>query len=673
MITVELYDRAKNRIPETLQMEVMQYDSDAIGGPISGAFTVAGDGLDRVRAWLGYYVIFRNGDGTPVWWGKIKALSVDIGGILVNLSLDDIYNRVQVLYTLIDGDGYAIGAQTEWVQDTRSILTYGRHELRHAIGEASPQRATKSAERLLSKLKLPNQQIGLGSAAGATVRCEGLWLSLSQTYLSRTAGREVFADVDNAEQIIGWGVVSTVTGFTSGFYQGATVEEFDSARRAIQRVAGGLDIFNVGDRITVSGSAHNNNIWTVADEVTGKANTYLANTISFDPGDDINDSAGGLKFIQDGSFIRVTGSAANSRFHLIDEAGSNHVATRAELTGAIALEAAGPAITIEHGHMLPVAEEVTTEVPGATITLTGYTALAYSFSLSADNGVWPASEIWVRLRKIGAPTDTVKLSLYTNQAGKPGTLLDSATRAPMVGNAMNWVQFSMPGDVSLSYGATYWIVVERTGNNNVANYYSVGLIEVGTGEAAPHNGQTLVRTGNLWIARPKAAFMPFQIWGHTETTTQIQSILSTESQYTSGISVRAQSGLDERTFRDGATDALSELGDLLEGGTLTDEILLATVTPDWRVIVDVAPDTDPVYILRKGPRLDMAQGGPIAEGLLPVGEWVAVDGVGDVDALAPLSPFLLGYAEYNVRRGGITTMRAYGANSMFDFAKIAQG
>ena len=129
-----------------------------------------------------------------------------------------------------------------------------------------------------------------------------------------------------------------------------------------------------------------------------------------------------------------------------------------------------------------------------------------------------------------------------------------------------------------------------------------------------------------------------------------------------------------RHYRSGNQTALTELETLLDSGTNTGATLLATVTPDWRVIVDAAPDsTLPPFLLRSDGRVATAQGGIVEEGLLPVGQWCAVDVQSAAGALAPLSPFLVGYAEYNVRQGQISDLKRYGEDSVWDIPTLLQG
>ncbi len=654
---VDLYDRHKARVQTMLTLYPLRYSANAIGGPESAMLAVQGQGVDTVRQWLGYYVIIRNRNQTPVWWGRVEDATSSAQGLDIGVSLREVRNRIAVLHTYLDGDGFPVSAITEWADHARSIETYGRFEERHTLGEASAGQALAVRDRALAAFGLPKQSLGLNrqESRGATLRCVGLWQTLRQTYYTNPVGREAFLGPDNAEQVLGWGVTATDIGFVD---------------KSIQRLAGGLEALTEGSKITITGSASNDGTRTIFNPATGKPQTYTANTIGFEAGDDINDSADGLGFVRLGNFIQITGSAANSRYHLVDETGRGHVATDASVTGVIATETAGPTITIRQGQMLEVEGDVTTEIPGNAVTLHAHgSRIAYAFILSGDTA-WDAHEVWVKLRRNGAPADLVKIELCANSGGQPGAIFASATLGGAnILQRMAWVQFMLNTAVPLTAGSTYWLVISRTGANSATDYYAVGL-----DEEMGHTGTLRLWTGSTWVARPTAATMPFQLWGHTATTTQIRTILATEGQYFSGVDVRANATIDRRQYREGNLSALDEISDLLEAGANEGDRLLPTVTPQWRVIVDAVPASNARYILRQNRTLAYVSGAPVEAGVLPVGHWCAVDGVpSHLDALAPLSPFVIGFMEYNAERGELIDIRALDGTNIWAIGEVRQG
>lgn len=663
MITVEILDRSKQRVQNSLALSftVQSYASDAIGGPTDASITVTGSeaALARLRSMLGYYVILRNSNNTPVWWGMLEEVVVSIGGISTGVSLSDMRNRVKINYTIRDGDGYAVSVTTDWVQHDRSVAIYGAREMIYTAGEMSPAGAAALAARELDKLGLPKQAVGVSSGNTATIQCVGIWSTLAWTYYANAAGREVYDVLANSEQVIGWGFTASDVGF---------------ADRAIHKLSGGLRGAVVDDAIRVTGSASNDGTFSVADNATGESTSYSSSGIVFDITDDIlDDTNKGLGFVREGTFIYVTGSALNSGYHLVDGRGRNHITTDTDITPAIVAEAAGPTILIEQGETLPLDYDVATEIPGASITVTGYTKIAYSFTPTENLPAWKAAEVWVRARKVGSPSDSMRVDLCSDSSGSPGSVLDyqTITASAMLQNA-NWIQLSLASTADITYGTTYWIVVYRTGANSGTDYYSVGVDE----DIQRSGGSLKIYNGSSWGSRPTDAAMPFQIWGATDTTTQMADILGAEGQFIEGNSIRDDSAIAKRQYRDGSTDALYELEKLLAEGTSGGDSLLVRMTPEFYAIIEAQPtnwDYAPV-ILRQGPELVTPGGRRVEEGVLPVGQWCIVDGVtDDVAGLAPMSPFLIGYLNYNAVRGEISSIRAVGANSIFNFARIAQG
>tara|TARA_Y100000310_G_scaffold342169_1_gene444090 strand:+ start:6241 stop:8133 length:1893 start_codon:yes stop_codon:yes gene_type:complete len=79
----------------------------------------------------------------------------------------------------------------------------------------------------------------------------------------------------------------------------------------------------------------------------------------------------------------------------------------------------------------------------------------------------------IRIRKIGAPTDNVKVSLQADSSGDPsGTALqtvnlDGSTLTTSYQNK----EFTFPATQALDASTTYWLVVERSGAADASNYY----------------------------------------------------------------------------------------------------------------------------------------------------------------------------------------------------------
>lgn len=648
---VKILNRAKLPIITSIDLSVVNYDAYARYGPHTATIEATGtqEALEALRNWIGFYAIVYNDNGRPVWWGKITSIDAPHGVNTVDVSLADMYNRVQVLYTYRAGDALAVTGVTEWAEHAKSIDTFGRKELRHSLGEASAAQANAAALTILSKAALAPVGLSLSRTEAAVLRCEGLGKLLDWTYYADPVGYVAYDGLDTAEQPIGWGTTSNQIGF---------------ADRALHKTSGDLGELPEGETIKISGSVSNNGTRTAAGS-NGKSEDYTASTISFSPGDDIFDTAKGLGFVRMGSFITVSGSAANNGSHLVDGTARDHITTDTAVGGTIDLEAAGAAVTIHQSASLDLNEDVIAEAPGAFVTLAGTARLAYSFTPTGVTS-WPVHELWIKARAVGTPGDALRVSLYSNNAGVPGVQLDTGTISGL-GKSSNWIGVNLTGAATIIPGVTYWIVVERTGANSSENYYMIGVDgeDLGIGSYALWDGAA-------WSARNVS--LPFQAWGHTATTAQINEILATEGQFLAGVDIRVNSGVMRRRFRAGDRDTLAEIDDLLDAGTADGSILLARITEDWRCIVEQAPDAAAKYRLMRSGEVATLNGAPVEQGFLPVGEYITIDGMsGEDDGTIASALFLVGYMEYNVRQGRINDLRPYGSKSIWDLDSILQG
>ena len=650
---VELYDRAKERVAVP-PLRAQRYTVSALGGPKS-AMLATDDSTVELLHYIGYYVIIKNDFGTPVWWGKVEEVLLNTGKLQIGVSQREIRNRISVLHNYIDGDGGSIPVETTFGENARSIEAYGKFEERQSLGEASIAQAIAVRDQALLDLALPKlfTRIARSGNEGATLRCIGLWDTLRQVYYQNLTGLEAFTASHTTEQILGWAITSNQIGF---------------ADKSFQVLGSGLDALNENDRVNISGSFSNDGTKTVFG-VGEKSRTYTANTIGFNSSDDITDSANGLGFIKSGNYFKVTGSPLHSRWHLADEVGRGSIATDELVTGTIGTEAAGPSIIIQQGQRVDLVEDVVIERPVQTITITAHgTKVAYSVPYFVTPGAVPyqLGEVWVKMRREGITADNVKCDFCADSGGAPGTVLDSVT---VPGNSlitrMAWVKFTMANVATVTPGATYWIVISRTGANSATSYYTVGITE-----DLGHAGNLRLWTGSTWATRIVAASMPFQLWGHTPGTDQIAAILATTGQYLRGYSVRYTTAVTRRQYHSGNLSGLEELINLLNVGAR----LLPRVTPDWIMVIEQVIAQDPQYQLGRNGTLTDLTGKPIEPGVLPVGQWCRIDGIPDnFDALAPLAPFIIGEMEYDAIKNEIADITPLDADSIWDIGGAVQG
>ncbi|HNR32100.1 MAG TPA: choice-of-anchor R domain-containing protein, partial [Candidatus Hydrogenedentes bacterium] len=89
--------------------------------------------------------------------------------------------------------------------------------------------------------------------------------------------------------------------------------------------------------------------------------------------------------------------------------------------------------------------------------------VAQSFTLPVDVP-FTVAEIYVRVKRVGNPADSIKVGLRADSAGEPsGTDIETATiLGSALGETMTWVKFTMANTTALAFGTTYWLLVSKT-------------------------------------------------------------------------------------------------------------------------------------------------------------------------------------------------------------------
>lgn len=98
--------------------------------------------------------------------------------------------------------------------------------------------------------------------------------------------------------------------------------------------------------------------------------------------------------------------------------------------------------------------------------------IAQTFTPSVTS---PLYSIKFDLSKIGSPSDTVQLLIYTDGSGSPGTLLSTSTNSIsgstlLTGFNPTSCEFLFTG-LTLTANTIYWAVLNRTGSTDNTNFY----------------------------------------------------------------------------------------------------------------------------------------------------------------------------------------------------------
>lgn len=640
--TVYLDPTRVGAAPRVLRLRAKNLRSSVRGGPVVADVDAEGPAIAQgaLQNWLAQGVEIRNEYSSVVWNGLLNDVRYGADGDELGVSLDDLHNRIKVIYAYTDATGAQFYGDTDWAEDTASIAKYGIKELIYSGGQMEPAAALALRTTLLAQYAKPAKTLSLqGQYQNASLGCVGWWETLGWRIAARREGRiEWEGNGDSYIQAIGWGIVNSNQ---IGFYLSA-----------IHDIQARLGALKENDLVVVSGAgqAGNNGVRTIVQGSGEEQASYTANTIFFDPLDDIEDRIGkGLGFIRADELILVDGSQWNDDYHLVDSSGEDHVVVKASATGVIFNEAVGPMITITQGHRATTVEAVTDEKPGASVSLTLYGAILYQ-SFTPDHNM-NCAQIALKVGKEGTPVDALNVVLYTDTgSGAPATVVASTTLAgSLISENEEWKWLAVAAKPMLTAGVIYGLAVGRTGPVDPINYYKVELVRDTT-----YAGTCKAWTGSAWVGHTQLVSMPFRVWGDEDTVTQIQRLLTDYGQFFTGVDlVTATSGVRTNQYIDNDQTALEEIEKLLELGTSTGQRLLAKVTPERVVRIWAEPAAlEPLARLRADRQIAHAGGGVRPAGQLPAGEWLAVRSQAAV-ALATGAVFV-DEAEYNADDGELS-------------------
>jgi hypothetical protein len=611
-------------ISPDLRLTVRRYRSTARWGYTLAQIDVDGPehAVWSVLEMLRRPVLLVNDLGVEVWAGFVYEAEVQSGALRVGASLENMANRVSVAYTLRTPTGYERRTSAP-LDDTASQYRYGIKEALITIGEATAERAAAKAADVLASSANPPKLPSFGGASSkadgrltGTLHCVGWSNILKWRKYQRSGARVANEGQAGKTQAIGWQLTSSDVVFS--------------------RKTGLVDFFarfkhlDVGVVLAVSGSTSNNRTFTVTQTQSGERVTYTANTIFFDPSDDIYDNAQGFGFIEVWKTIRISGSAQNNGIYEVDGKQNDGYFT---VTGSsIVSEAAGPTITIEQGADLMVSPAPTYEYSASTKTVVLYGhRMAQSF-VATDT--LPMREISIMAAVIGTPSDTLRVALHANNAGQPGAQLAQSTlaAAALPNEEPAWTTFTFSPLVNLTSGTTYWIVVERTGSLSATDYYSIKTTPSASGTCLAWNG-------SAWIANPTGEFVPHIVQCVQETTAQIAAIV-TASGGLASVRIEDASGIFDSPDRDGDLSCFDEIDKLLSVGRSDGRKLQAAIDSNRNMRVYAAPvepqESDAKIYTLSGRIVTATGSQPDAEGVLPAGEWIAIERVPRHLAISPL-------------------------------------
>lgn len=646
MFTVALWNRSNEPFQpaDSLRLSPNRWSAVALGGFDTAEIEVSGPrmALRDVRRWLAYRVQIY-GIAGMVWEGFVSEVELRLGGAAMNLSMDRMYNAIKVIYSYTDADGAGATGTTAWLTDDDSITEYGRRELLHSSGGETTTAAAEALRSTLLNAHATAAQPVVSVAAmdgvdTATLHCQGRWHALDWRYYEDTTGYEAHEETGSQRVLLGWYLQAANIGFVGGGNN--RLLDFD----------GRLDGLQDGDQIRVMDSVTNDAVLVVSGKASGDTATYTATTISFDPSDDILDSANGLGFLRNNEGIRVQGSTINDGYYWIGGVtGPDRVEKDSSFGDDILSEAAGDTVTITMAQSIEVTNTLDDEEPGATVQLIVYgQKIAQRFQ--AVTAPWAVGEVAIRIGKVGSPTDDITVQICADSAAEPSTVLATGTLLNAdIPAGTGWRTVTLTTPYTLASSSTYYhVVVSRTGAPSNVNYYEVTLDDEGT---YPRGGLRMW-DGSLWQTRIDPGDMAFKLWGVVTTTQKISDIVTATMNRVLAADIVTATTVLTRRQRDGRSSAWQEIKSLLETGTSGGTRLIATVNERGTMTVDAeatASATDLAW--QDDGRLRYPDGRYVHPGVLPVGQWVQVEAFSAEDWLADWSKFYVDRAEFDARSG----------------------
>lgn len=229
------------------------YDSARISasGPV--------ESLEQLLTWPGEWIQIQNEFDSVVWAGRIHEVEVVYGGLSVTVSLDDVYNRVNVEYADQTANGGEQAATTGWRDATSSQDRYGVRELRMSLPEGANIGAEALRTRALARSAWPAPVVQTTGGSGtprATIYCKSHFYDLETRYYENADGVVEYAETGNAEQAV-W---ATLTSTSISF----------QATNKVNGPSGSFQNLVSGDPVHISGAANgaNNGTFTVSETPT---------------------------------------------------------------------------------------------------------------------------------------------------------------------------------------------------------------------------------------------------------------------------------------------------------------------------------------------------------------------------------------------------------------------
>ncbi len=153
------------------------------GAPYRATIAVVTDprAVPALSAYLGSPITISDPHGDPYWWGYLHGIHTQDGARSHRLNLDELANRVAVLY---DDPVETMPRMTPWAEDPASQALYGIRERMLVIDSTDEARALALRDAELGKQKTPQWTAGKPDTTEPAVKleCRGWYDTLGWRY-----------------------------------------------------------------------------------------------------------------------------------------------------------------------------------------------------------------------------------------------------------------------------------------------------------------------------------------------------------------------------------------------------------------------------------------------------------------------------------------------------------
>ena len=690
-------DRSGARVvpPAGLKFTPGRYSWRDIGGPLQATIDADGPESDLwgLSAWLRYGVEVWDHRSEAVWWGYVSAVRITAGALTISYSLDTMANRVRVVYQRRNADGTTERAVTADADDAFSQAYFGLvKEVAVRAGTLDAAAAAYLRDETLATLKYfaPSLEVASREAGEVSVslECSGWWQTLSWRLASVASRDEAYTEL-NQYGPYGFDVTYFPAGYTNGakgdgansLYTGVSgyTKIGQSFTLATSNARQPVKVENVQCMLwrndtLVTGTV----ICKIYADLPGNPTTPLLGTFTAITASTLPTTAEWITFTPDPTASDIW-LMPGARYWVelsrsVSVADPDYVAWLglivtygAETTKVYDGSWSTPPTIIGMNLRVSVSHGESTLTAGAT---SDKQKIGQSFQIAGSASLEVGS-IRLRTFRMGTVGHTIYVGVYTDSAGDPGTLIERVSVDPdtAIGAELDWLTVTFTNAATLAPGTSYWIVIDPNGATN-ANAWVGFAASLAKGYVS---GSTKVYNGSAWATPSPDIELLFELRTAAQTTSQVSRLITDYGALLGGATIQDASGVYSEPGRDGESDALREIIQLLHAGSTNGRRMLARVLRDKTVAITEAPAAAASLYLDRSGRITDAVGLPAHPQTCPVGLWLAPRDV--VPAGAPAAPlgaatlFYVEESEYDPKTRGWRP-RLRGQRDPFDMGGI---